>query len=101
VKPIGQFVVATDDACLDGHFPARPVVPGVVLLEEVVALLRDRLSCDAPIEIVISKFTGAVLPEQPVDVSCGDPRGGVVRFSCSVAGRAVANGAFRVTGDPP
>ena len=31
-----EFSIAPDHPCLPGHFPGRPLVPGVVLLERVV-----------------------------------------------------------------
>lgn len=33
------FVIPPDHPCLPGHFPGAPVVPGVVILDEVLALL--------------------------------------------------------------
>ncbi|QDH68808.1 hypothetical protein [Marilutibacter alkalisoli] len=31
-----EFTIAHDHPCLPGHFPGRPLVPGVVILERVV-----------------------------------------------------------------
>ncbi|MGH8086583.1 MAG: hypothetical protein ACREPV_15155 [Lysobacter sp.] len=31
-----SFVIAADHPCLSGHFPGRPLVPGVVMLDRVL-----------------------------------------------------------------
>ena len=35
-----QFHIASDHPALPGHFPGAPVVPGVVLLDHVVAVVQ-------------------------------------------------------------
>jgi 3-hydroxyacyl-[acyl-carrier-protein] dehydratase len=35
-----HFAIAPDHPSLPGHFPARPLVPGVVLLERVLAVIE-------------------------------------------------------------
>lgn len=34
-----RFAIGADHPSLPGHFPGRPIVPGVVLLDEVAALV--------------------------------------------------------------
>ncbi|MCY7355811.1 MAG: hypothetical protein LH470_12215 [Lysobacter sp.] len=35
-----EFRIAHDHPCLPGHFPGRPLVPGVVLLERVLEAIE-------------------------------------------------------------
>ena len=90
-----SFVIAADDPCLDGHFPDRPVVPGVVVLDEALHLLRQRLALGEIVAIQQAKFLRPVLPGEQVDVACGTLRDGLLTFSCTVGDRAVAGGVAR------
>jgi 3-hydroxymyristoyl/3-hydroxydecanoyl-(acyl carrier protein) dehydratase len=101
VTLIGTFFVAPNDACLDGHFPETPVVPGVVLLDEVAALLCSRFSCASVAGIPSAKFTSAVSPGQLVEVYSAEDVGERIEFTCLVAGTTIARGAVRLlAGDP-
>ena len=35
-----SFAIPADHPCLPGHFPGRPLVPGVVLLERVIEAIE-------------------------------------------------------------
>ncbi len=96
LSPIGQFVVDPAHPSLPGHFPGQPIVPGVVLLDETLALILDCLPGTTPIGIVASKFTSVLLPGQVVEVACGPVVGGKLDFRCTVAGTAVARGTLRL-----
>jgi predicted LPLAT superfamily acyltransferase len=37
------FIIAADHPALDGHFPGNPVVPGVIVLEQVQRALEERI----------------------------------------------------------
>lgn len=98
---IGWFVVAPGDACVEGHFPDAPMVPGVVLLDEVAALLCRRWSGLLVAGIPAAKFTATVFPGQRVEVHCGEPVAGRVEFACTVAGTTVARGAIHCLAAAP
>ena len=85
---VGRFVVRSDHPCLAGHFPGSPVVPGVLLLDEVLALLQPHLPGTIT-GVSSAKFLHAVAPGEAVEVTL-DPATGA--FTCEGAGRTVARG---------
>ncbi|MBV9736388.1 MAG: beta-hydroxyacyl-ACP dehydratase [Acidisphaera sp.] len=94
-----RFRVAAEHPCLPGHFPGRPVVPGVVLLDAVFALLEvGGTRALAGIEAV--KFLAPVLPGQEVEIAF-DRRADRVAFSAVTGGRVVMRGAVRLAGGEP
>lgn len=93
--PAASFAIAADHPALPGHFPGRPIVPGVVLLDQ--ALLRIAAALGRPIdrfEIGTAKFLCPVSPGECVDIDYAVAAGGTIRFSLDVAGRTVATGSL-------
>jgi 3-hydroxymyristoyl/3-hydroxydecanoyl-(acyl carrier protein) dehydratase len=91
--------VPRDHPSLAGHFPGRPIVPGVVLLDWVLAAIRSALSRQVNLEAVVStKFLQAVPPEARVDMHiklAAESDGHLkARFVCSHAGATVAEGSL-------
>lgn len=72
------FRFAGDHPSLPGHFPGRPLVAGVLLLEQVADALRawrgQRLAC-----VHEAKFVAPLVPEQAAELRL-TPAGGRVRF---------------------
>ena len=57
-----DFVIGHDHPALPGHFPGRPVVPGVVVLDRVVAALERLHGPLQPLRLPQVKFLQPLLP---------------------------------------
>jgi 3-hydroxymyristoyl/3-hydroxydecanoyl-(acyl carrier protein) dehydratase len=90
--------ISADHPSLPGHFPGAPLVPGVVILDEVLgALLEWRKDCLVS-AIRTVKFLVPLKPGQifTIRFSAGDDGGGEVNFSCRVADRVIVEGRLEV-----
>lgn len=99
----GPFVIASDDACLDGHFPGNPLVPGVVVLDLAARALEKART--GPVEIAgvsQAKFASPLRPGEPLMIECEAAPGAVsARFRCVSAQRLIAEGVFLLRATPP
>ena len=60
-----DFRIAADHPSLPGHFPGRPVVPGVVLLERVLEAIETAGGVElGALRLPQIKFLRPLLPEQ-------------------------------------
>lgn len=57
-----RFVIEPDHPSLPGHFPGRPLVPGVVLLDRVVAAIEAAQGPLGPLRLPQVKFMQPLLP---------------------------------------
>lgn len=84
--------IAPDHPALPGHFPGRPLVPGVVVLERVAAAWKAwRGTAIAGLD---AKFVQPLLPGESAMIMLHD-EGGRVRFDVAHAdGRALVRGTL-------
>jgi 3-hydroxymyristoyl/3-hydroxydecanoyl-(acyl carrier protein) dehydratase len=57
--------IAVDHPAFPGHFPSRPIVPGVVLLDGSLRAIIAGRAIAAPIRIASAKFLSMVGPGEP------------------------------------
>ena len=93
---------AFGDPAAAGHFPGNPIIPGAVLLREIVAAISatDAVPGGSAkgCEIRAAKFLHPVRPGDTLQISWTVQAGGEVRFSCAVDGsaRPAVTGALRL-----
>lgn len=90
-----SFSVPVTHPSLEGHFPKNPIVPGVIILDEILHVIRDLphtfgtwsgASC--------VKFHLPLRPEELVIVSLEFSGSGEVAFCGEAEGRAIVSGIF-------
>lgn len=93
-----SYVITAEHPCLAGHFPGRPVVPGVLLIEYVLTTLRDcRPKLGRLTGVPQVKFLRPVLPDEAFRVVLEPGKAaGSFRFTLSVAGETAAVGRVQV-----
>ena len=64
-----QFVVPNDHPSLPGHFPGRPIVPGVVVLDRVLEAIEAATSSPlGTLRLPQVKFVQPLLPGETAEV---------------------------------
>lgn len=88
-----ETFVAPEHPALRGHFPARPIVPGVVLLAFVEDLLRDaRLRI---VECMQVKWRAPVSPGERLRIRVDVERRRTARFEIFAGATSAASGRLR------
>lgn len=78
-----SFIIKNTHPSLKGHFPGNPIVPGVVILDEVIQIIKT-VKPDFTIKTLpIVKFTQPLLAEQTVLVEIKQKTDTAISFSCS------------------
>lgn len=88
-----RWTVPVDHPAFAGHFPGRPIVPGVVLLDRAIGFVATGLGRSmAGCAIANAKFLSPVGPGEILEFSWHTRASGAIQFDIATAGRAVATG---------
>lgn len=90
--------IGADHPSLLGHFPGDPVVPGLVILDEISAALTEWREDSHLTVIRAVKFLVPLKPEQPFTIclSASQDAEGEVDFCCRVEDRVIVEGRLQV-----
>lgn len=92
--------IEIDDAWFEGHFPGRPILPGVSQLALVFEALAKAQGRPLPVSsIAFARMRQPVVPGDRLQLTASMRPDGTIRFALTRAGEAVTNGELRTT--PP
>lgn len=87
--------ISHDHPSLAGHFPGYPIVPGVVLLNEVLDTLRRGAAAALMVTgLPIVKFSSPLRPGEAMTIRVNEHETTLATFSCQVDGRLIASGSI-------
>jgi len=94
------FSVPADHPAFAGHFPGRPIVPGVLLLDAAVHALQQAQALEASslaaqaCRISAAKFLSPVGPGETLTMTCTAGASGGTHFEIRSGERKVATGTL-------
>jgi 3-hydroxyacyl-[acyl-carrier-protein] dehydratase len=90
---VTTVTISSEHPALAGHFPGAPILPGVLLLDELLhALEREQAGAAPGWRIGSAKFLKPVRPGQTLRLEHERLPNGTVRFQVSSDGAPVAQG---------
>jgi len=92
-------VIAMDHPALAGHFPGNPVVPGVLILDEVVQAAEQWRGQFRLKSVLSVKFTSALKPGNFFSINLHDEDHSRIAFECWHDGTRLASGRLVVEYD--
>jgi 3-hydroxyacyl-[acyl-carrier-protein] dehydratase len=87
--------IAADHPAFSGHFPTFPVLPGALLLDEILTAIHLARGIDLESWYVSSvKFLDAVRPRDRLDLQHEATAPGLIHFTVRIDTRKVASGTL-------
>lgn len=89
-------MIEKNHPALAGHFPGNPIVPGVLILDEVMqaaAQWRGQLRLK---KIISVKFDSPLKPGKAFSIKMREEGSSYIAFECSLNGATLASGRLEV-----
>lgn len=84
---------AENHPCGAGHFPGNPIIPGALLLDEVLTRIATDMDIGGgPWRVKSAKFPRPVRPGDIVHINYTQTANGDIRFECTVSDNKVMSG---------
>ena len=100
-EAITRWTVPADHPAFAGHFPGSPILPGVLLLDNVLHIVAAATGLpldDCTINSV--KFLSPADPGEQLEIRHSLSAGGAIRFEIVAGQRKIASGSI-APGSPP
>lgn len=95
MTPLTTLCIGPEHPALAGHFPGAPIVPGVVLLDEMLGALERATGLSGGCwRIGAAKFVKPVRPGETLTLAHEPQASGSIRFSILRSGEPVAHGVL-------
>lgn len=90
--------IADGHPATEGHFPGNPIIPGALLLAEVLRCIEGALGQRfAACNVRNAKFHFPVRPGNDVEIEYSCSPHNEIIFQCAVSGKKVLSGAISAT----
>ena len=88
--------IGMEHPSLAGHFPGHPVVPGVVMLGEIMNAIREITKENVEfVGMPSAKFKSPLNPGEPLTIRLDQQGDGAMEFTCTTGSRLIVSGCLR------
>lgn len=94
-----RFCIPATHPALPGHFPGSPIVPGAVIVDELLAAAQAHDPRYGRCDLVQIRFLSPLRPDEMCTIDFDDCAKGL-RFVCACADRKVASGILARVENP-
>jgi len=95
---VDKFLIPGDHPSLQGHFPGNPVVPGVVILNEVVSLIEKKFTNRLVMGIKFIKFVRPLRPDSEVVLHVEENAVDTLNITCEDGDNVLVKGQLVLSG---
>ena len=91
-----DFIISSMHPCLEGHFPNNPIVPGVVIIDEIMQQVCINEPTIKITNIPSVKFLKPLKADTVVNVTVSEKNSGLYQFSCHIKEDLIVSGQLRI-----